>query len=907
MKKTNHYNKQTILKALFVFLTCCIVQTLSAQCSISGGVILDDGTTVGQVDEADHLQKQVRVNLFRDRDCNGIVNAGDVLLDVETTGKTGLFTFANLFEGGPAQTVLDSTAVLNENDAEENIATGTVDKLSNSLDIGNEQGSTNQIVALRFLDTGIPFGATINSAHIQFNARQNGTGSTIQRISAEATTEAASIISGVGAASLSQRLNDNPSIAFTDWVLEASQWVGGEFVQTPDLSEIVQELVNMPGWKTTSPLMLFLTDPNGANGTFRARSAGSANNANHPKLIVSWSLPEETGFNCYVIEPNLEDLPENAVFVNGSSAIPVDLTNASFDGNDCSTGNFIAYNGNTTACYAVAERPNELRIFNRYSGKWATIGMHGMQDNPQPSSLVEEVEAIAMDDSGIIYTVNLHSDGNAYLGTLDPYTGEFTTIGPALGMGENAAGELFNFTDVDALTYNPLTGFFWGMQGPAIVKIDPQTAQIIPNAFEAPGKDFIFVQGLPQSAIDDIAIDPTTGMLYAISDNGGGAGDYYLVIIDTQTAQASVVGQFQTPEGMFVQDFEGLAFAEDGQLYAVTGEQAQVFPDRAFKVDKTNANVEPIARFTPNNSDMEGCACRNGQAVVETNPEDIGTSFTGSGNDMVENFCEDFEAEAAVICSSTSNTFDVLLSFQGGTPGNNGYTIINNLTASVFEFVPAPNFVFVGLENGMGYSYTIFVADHPECQITLENSMIDCISTEVSWLNFEGKAQRGENVLDWQTASEKELDYFVVERSVNGRMFESIGTVKAAGNSNTIQTYQFVDKQPARQTYYRLKEVDWYQNVSHSKVIKVTNDEFQDLQLMVVPNVVEQNFNLFSQTNFANIHLYLLDAQGRLLEERTLNTELNGMEWDMTNYPSGIYVLKAATEQTTTSFKLIKR
>jgi len=903
-------NKNFIIeKTLFALLILFSFTTeTTAQCTITGGVILDDGTTAGQIDAGDHLQRQVRVNLFRDVDCDGSVGAGDVLIDVETTGKTGLYAFSNLVEGGAAQMVESSTIITNNNDAEETLANGLIDINSNSLDFGVTPTGNAQMVGLRFTGVGIPFGATIDYAYVQFRTSDLvvSSGATNQLIVGEATAESIPITGGLGSFTLSQRLADNPTAAAVPWNLQAAEWPLDAFVQSADISPIVQELVSITGWKTNSPVTLFMSYPDGTDGIFRALSAGSPTESFRPTLFVGWSLPETTGFNCYVIEPNADDLPPNAVFVNGSSSIPVDLSSNAFAGDVCSANNFIAYNGSTTSCYAVAERPNELRIFNRFSGRWSTIGMHGIQTMPMPEGIVEQVEAIAMDDEGTIFTVNTHVDGLAYFGTLDPLTGQFTPIGNPLGSGENAAGQVVNFTDMDALTYNPETGLFWAMQNSDILKLDPTDGSIVQDAFEAPGKDYITIQNLPQGLIDDIAIDPITGTMYG-SNGAGSVGLFYLVTIDTETAEADIIAQFQTSTGIFVTDFEGIGFAEDGQLYAVTGEQSLIFKDRAFKVDKETALVEPIAIFTPNNSDMEGCACRRGTNVNDTNPEDIGTVFQGTGATVVVSACDDFIVDTEIICSSDNTQYGVLMTIQGGSVGANGYTVLNNFTGEMSLNVTGPVFVETGFTVGEGYSFTIIVADNPECVQTADATLVDCSTTAVEWLSFDGKATKEGNLISWATASENNSDYFILESAVNGSDFERIAQIQANGNTQNISTYSFVDKTNNGQTYYRLVQVDVDGVTDVSEVILVKRTSNASDAITLFPTVVETDLTIRTDNQLTDVLIRVVNIDGRLVAQYDFETLDTDLTLDLGNLAAGNYLIEVTSNNLTTSKQIVKR
>ena len=66
------------------------------------------------------------------------------------------------------------------------------------------------------------------------------------------------------------------------------------------------------------------------------------------------------------------------------------------------------------------------------------------------------------------------------------------------------------------------------------------------------------------------------------------------------------------------------------------------------------------------------------------------------------------------------------------------------------------------------------------------------------------------NEVYWQTATEENNDYFILERSQDGFNFEAIGEIEGAGNSLRMLDYYFTDEAPLEGTsYYRLKQVDF--------------------------------------------------------------------------------------------------
>lgn len=79
----------------------------------------------------------------------------------------------------------------------------------------------------------------------------------------------------------------------------------------------------------------------------------------------------------------------------------------------------------------------------------------------------------------------------------------------------------------------------------------------------------------------------------------------------------------------------------------------------------------------------------------------------------------------------------------------------------------------------------------------------------VSLTSFTG-ASTGDGIkLNWTTASEKNNNYFEVEKSTDGVKFTKIATKNGAVNSNSVLKYSIVDDNPSAGTnYYRLSQTD---------------------------------------------------------------------------------------------------
>lgn len=78
------------------------------------------------------------------------------------------------------------------------------------------------------------------------------------------------------------------------------------------------------------------------------------------------------------------------------------------------------------------------------------------------------------------------------------------------------------------------------------------------------------------------------------------------------------------------------------------------------------------------------------------------------------------------------------------------------------------------------------------------------------WGDFTVNKMGAKAVVRWTTMQEEKTSYFVVERSTNGRGFQSIGSLKAAGHTAGLSDYSFIDSKPYNGiNYYRIKQVDF--------------------------------------------------------------------------------------------------
>jgi hypothetical protein len=140
-------------------------------------------------------------------------------------------------------------------DAEQSSVDGSVALANPALKIVNRAGVI-QIVGLRFAGLSIPKGATIQSAYIQFQCRVQTTAAASLLIEGQAADNPATFTKTTN--NISSRARTSADIG---WVPAPWGTVGaqGPDQQTPDLTSVMQEIVNRGGWASGNAMVFIIT------------------------------------------------------------------------------------------------------------------------------------------------------------------------------------------------------------------------------------------------------------------------------------------------------------------------------------------------------------------------------------------------------------------------------------------------------------------------------------------------------------------------------------------------------------------------------------------------------------------------------------------------------------------------
>lgn len=161
--------------------------------------------------------------------------------------------------------------------------------------------------------------------------------------------------------------------------------------------------------------------------------------------------------------------------------------------------------------------------------------------------------------------------------------------------------------------------------------------------------------------------------------------------------------------------------------------------------------------------------------------------------------------------------------------------------------------------------------------------------------SFTGEKVNDGIRLVWNTASEKNSRHFVIQRSPDGKRFQDIETIPAAGSSIEKTRYAYLDRDPEPgPNYYRLKQADLDGTVGYSRVIFVHNNSTIPWEIKVLGNPAGNKLICTVQSPVPSKCIFnLIDQYGNRVRSRKLHliTGHSILNFDLKGLKSGVYFL----------------
>lgn len=164
------------------------------------------------------------------------------------------------------------------------------------------------------------------------------------------------------------------------------------------------------------------------------------------------------------------------------------------------------------------------------------------------------------------------------------------------------------------------------------------------------------------------------------------------------------------------------------------------------------------------------------------------------------------------------------------------------------------------------------------------------------FLDFNGRKQGKEALLNWTTENEINTSHFIIERSFNGFIFSSIGTISSLNRSG-VNHYSFTDHSPLDGiNFYRLKQVDKDGKFTYSPIVRILFSGYgKDLVLYPVPAIDKLNIDYAGKRNTVYITVY--DAAGRQVMNSSMPNQ-SPLRLNVSTLPAGKYYVQLSDGET---------
>lgn len=200
------------------------------------------------------------------------------------------------------------------------------------------------------------------------------------------------------------------------------------------------------------------------------------------------------------------------------------------------------------------------------------------------------------------------------------------------------------------------------------------------------------------------------------------------------------------------------------------------------------------------------------------------------------------------------------------------------------------------ISGGIGITYpfgTVTANRSPNITVRFSPGII----LPVEFTDFTATRFNRSMLLQWSTESEKDNDYFEIERSSNGVDWNRIALTDALGESTSRTEYQETDPDPLPGiSYYRLSQYDLDGERSVLKSISVNYElETGKNEILVFPNPVTEKTRIFGDKSELE-NLVIFNSIGQDVSKDLVIIAYDGYsEVNFENQQKGVFIARSKT------------
>ncbi|WP_425391371.1 T9SS type A sorting domain-containing protein [Ekhidna sp.] len=175
----------------------------------------------------------------------------------------------------------------------------------------------------------------------------------------------------------------------------------------------------------------------------------------------------------------------------------------------------------------------------------------------------------------------------------------------------------------------------------------------------------------------------------------------------------------------------------------------------------------------------------------------------------------------------------------------------------------------------------------------------------VELISFKVELSNNQAKLLWVTAQEINNDYFEIEHSNDGLIFEVIGSVDGNGTVSTVSNYSFTHRTlKTGFNYYRLKQVDYDGQFEYSEIKRISLGAFEDVSVNIYPNPTTNQTNITINDGMAT-SIELITLNGTILKSIRYEEGINHHTFDVSKLNPGMYLIRVQGPDVNTIKRLV--
>ncbi len=198
-----------------------------------------------------------------------------------------------------------------------------------------------------------------------------------------------------------------------------------------------------------------------------------------------------------------------------------------------------------------------------------------------------------------------------------------------------------------------------------------------------------------------------------------------------------------------------------------------------------------------------------------------------------------------------------------------------------------------GARKGSGGSNNLaqYSTDVPSLIDVACGASISCSVLPVELLEFAGSAKENYIQLDWMTANEFNNLGFEIQKSKNGREWETLDFAEGQGTTTEVNKYDYQDANPFLGiNYYRLRQIDFDGTFEYSMIRTVFFE--RERFLKIFPNPTFDKVTVEIGEIKGEITVQLFNTASEVLKNFVHMPENTDFQIDFRGLPKGAYFLK---------------